>query len=162
MKAIKLFIGAGFGSGYSPKAPGTAGSLLSIVPLYFILQINPLFGPIIFALLASILTLWVSSICEEEWGKDPGTVVMDEFAGQAIVFISIPLFGDIGSDLLLMGLGFALFRVFDIWKPLGINRVQNLGGGWGILLDDLIAGFYAFICLKTLIFLAPNVFDLAG
>lgn len=161
MKKLKLFIGAGFGSGYSPKAPGTAGSLFTVLLMYFVLQVDATLGPIIFALLASVLTLWVSKTCEEEWGKDPGIVVIDEFAGQALVFVSISLSGNAMSDFLLLGLGFLLFRIFDIWKPLGINQVQKLGGGWGILLDDIIAGFYAFICLKTLIFLVPNIFDLA-
>ena len=160
MKQLKLFIGAGFGSGYSPVAPGTAGSIAATILMYFMLQYDEIIGTLILVIVSSLLTLWVSKVCEEEWGKDPGIVVMDEFAGQALVFISIPLSGVLLSDILLLSSGFILFRIFDIWKPLGINRVQNIGGGFGILVDDLIAGFYAFICLKTLIFMFPKIFEL--
>lgn len=160
MKPLKLFIGSGFGSGYSPVAPGTFGSLLSLVPIYFILRIDSILGIAFFVVICSILTLWVSSVCEEEWGEDPGILVMDEFAGQGLVFLSISLSDNLVSNLIVLSLGFLLFRVFDIWKPLGINRAQKIGKGPGILLDDLIAGLYAFICLKTLIFILCKFFDI--
>lgn len=157
MKSIKLFIGTGFGFGLAPIAPGTIGSLIATFALYFVLKVDAYLGPIIFMIITGLLTLWVSEACEEEWGKDPGKVVIDEFSGQAVVFISIPLFQDPTYDALLMAVGFLLFRIFDIWKPLGIRQVQKTGGGLGILLDDLIAGLYALICLKTLIFLVSKI-----
>ena len=157
MRALKLFIGAGFGSGYSPVAPGTFGSLLALLILYPILQFI-FTGVLLFVLISSLLSLWVSATCEEAWGKDPGRMVMDEFAGQGLVFIGIGMTGVLQTDIAILVIGFTLFRVFDIWKPLGIDRIQKVGGAWGILLDDLIAGFYAFICLKTLIFFLPNFF----
>ncbi|MEQ9308453.1 MAG: phosphatidylglycerophosphatase A [Balneolaceae bacterium] len=158
MKPIMLFIGSGFGSGYFPYAPGTAGSLIATIGMYFVLQIDAVIGTLIFVIISCLLTLWVSSVCEEEWGKDPGKVVIDEFAGQALVFFAIPLYGNLVTDLILLSTGFLLFRIFDIWKPLGINKVQKFGGATGILLDDLIAGFYALICLKTLILLSSKIF----
>ena len=160
MKSFKLFIGSGFGSGYFPMAPGTAGSLLATVIMYFVLQFDEVLGTLIFIVISSMLTLWVSSVCEEEWGKDPGKEVIDEFAGQAVVFLSIPLFGELIPDLILLSTGFLLFRIFDIWKPLGIYKAQKIGGGVGILVDDLIAGFYALICLKTLILLSSKFLEL--
>lgn len=160
MKRLKLFIGTGFGSGYFPVAPGTSGSLLATILMYFVLQVDAFIGTLIFVAISSLLTLWVSSVCEEEWGKDPGKVVIDEFAGQALVFFAIPVSGYLVTDLYVLSAGFVLFRIFDIWKPLGINRAQKIGGGTGILLDDLIAGFYAFICLKTLIFVSPKILEL--
>ena len=158
MKGLKLFIGSGFGSGYSPVAPGTAGSLAALIPIYFLLSYDEILGILAFTLVFSVLTLLVSRSCEEAWGEDPGKMVSDEFAGQALTFLSIPITAHIPTDLLILGLGFIFFRIFDIWKPLGIAQVQKLGGGVGILVDDLIAGFYAFICLKTLIFVFPNFF----
>tara|TARA_R110002124_G_scaffold194258_3_gene361365 strand:+ start:8500 stop:8967 length:468 start_codon:yes stop_codon:yes gene_type:complete len=152
MKSLKLFIGSGFGSGLIPFAPGTWGSLFSLVPIYFILQTQNLYFLPIFVVISSLLTLWVSKACEEHWGEDPGKLVMDEWAGQALTFISISLVGDIKMDALTIATGFVLFRLFDILKPLGINKLQKYEGGVGILLDDLLAGFYALICLKTLIF----------
>lgn len=161
MDTLKLFIGTGFGSGYLPKAPGTFGSLFALIPSYFLLQYQPLAGIIAFVIVCSLLTLWTAKACEEKWGKDPGIMVIDEFAGQALTFISIPLSSYLLPDILLLSTGFFLFRIFDIWKPFGIGNVQKIGGGMGILLDDLIAGFYAFICLKTLIFVFPNIFAIA-
>ncbi|HCD51570.1 MAG TPA: phosphatidylglycerophosphatase A [Balneolaceae bacterium] len=158
MEAFKRWVGAGFGSGYSPKAPGTVGSLFALIPVYFVLQVSPVYGIIILVIITSILTLWTSSACESAWGKDPGTMVMDEFAGQSLAFVSISLTPELTTNFIILIGGFVLFRFFDILKPLGIYQVQKAGGGWGILLDDIIAGFYAFLCLKTLIFIVPNFF----
>jgi len=154
MKSIKLFIGSGFGSGLVPFAPGTMGSLLALLPIYFLLETQNLFLIPVFVVVTSLLTLWVSKTCEENWGEDPGKLVMDEWAGQALTFSGFILVGDIKIDTLTIIAGFILFRVFDILKPLGINKLQKYEGGAGILLDDLLAGFYALICLKTLILLS--------
>jgi phosphatidylglycerophosphatase A len=153
MRSLKLFIGSGFGSGLIPFAPGTWGSLLSLVPIYFLMMSGNIFLILLFVLITSLLSLWVTSACVEQWGEDPGKLVMDEWAGQALTFISISSTGVLDSDLMILGIGFILFRIFDILKPLGINKLQKYEGGAGILLDDLLAGLYALICLKTLIFI---------
>lgn len=152
MKRLKLLIGSGFGSGMIPFAPGTMGSLLALVPIYLLLQAQNLFYVPIFVVVASLLSLWVSSTCIEEWGEDPGKLVMDEWAGQALTFSVVCFTGELTMDLLILASGFLFFRFFDILKPLGIDKLQKHEGGIGILLDDLLAGFYALICLKTLIF----------
>jgi len=152
MNAIKRFVGAGFGSGFTPVAPGTAGSFIALIPAYFSVWIDPVYAPIALTLFFSLLSLWVADTCITAWGDDPGVMVIDEFAGQSLVFISLPISFTL-NDWWLIIAAFALFRFFDILKPLGINQIQKLKGGWGILLDDLVAGFYALICLKTLIFL---------
>ena len=152
MKFIKLSLGSGFGSGLLPFAPGTWGSLLSLLPIYFLISSDNIFFLPAFVIVTSLLSLWASPACEQEWGKDPGKLVMDEWAGQALTFVSISFTGVLHSDLMTLGIGFILFRLFDILKPLGINKLQKYEGGMGILLDDLLAGLYALICLKTLIF----------
>ena len=152
MKSLKLFIGSGFGSGLIPYAPGTWGSFLSLVPIYFLMTTGIVFYLIGFLVLTCLLSLWVSPACIEEWGNDPGKLVMDEWAGQTLTFISISYTGILNTDLMTLGIGFILFRLFDILKPLGINKLQKYEGGTGILLDDLLAGLYALICLKSLIF----------
>jgi phosphatidylglycerophosphatase A len=78
---------------------------------------------------------------------------MDEFAGQAMTFVAISFSGIFSQDLLLLLVGFIFFRFFDIQKPLGVNKLQNLPGGWGILADDLLAGVYAFLCMHGLLFI---------
>ncbi len=155
MSGFKRFIGAGFGSGFSPIAPGTVGSLFALIPAYFALFIDPIITPLLLALFFSLLSLWVTQSCVEAWGDDPGKMVIDEFAGQTIVFISIPVTFT-PDDWWIILSAFILFRIFDILKPLGINKIQDLKNGWGILFDDILAGFYALICLKTLIFLATK------
>lgn len=155
MNALKRFIGAGFGSGYSPIAPGTIGSLAAIVPVYFSALLDPIFGPLLLVTLFSLLSLWVTEACVEAWGDDPGKMVMDEFAGQALVFTSITLSFSTDDWWIILS-AFVLFRFFDILKPLGIYQLQKLKSGWGILTDDLLAGFYALLCLKSLIFLVTN------
>lgn len=152
MKTLKLFIGSGFGPGYIPFAPGTWGSLVALIPVSALISLNQYYLIPSFVVLTSLLTLWVSKECEATWGEDPGKLVMDEWAGQALTFLLITFTGDPKIDFGILVVGFILFRVFDIWKPLGIKQLQDFGGGWGILLDDLLAGFYAFICLKSLIF----------
>ncbi|XWN38587.1 MAG: phosphatidylglycerophosphatase A [Balneola sp.] len=153
MKSLKLFIGSGFGSGLLPFAPGTWGSLLALLPIYFLMKTGNIYLVPLFVFISSLLSLWVTSACVEQWGEDPGKLVMDEWAGQALTFISISSVGVLDSDLMILAFGFILFRIFDILKPLGINKLQKYEGGAGILLDDLLAGLYALICLKTLIFI---------
>jgi phosphatidylglycerophosphatase A len=97
-----------------------------------------------------VLNQWTAPVVIQFWGKDPGKMVMDEWAGMLLSLgISIELL-QIESSLmpsLFFTLHFALFRVFDIIKPLGINRLQNFSGGLGILLDDLAAGIYTSLAI---------------
>lgn len=143
----KPLIGSVFYAGYLPNAPGTWGSFFALFPIYFILTFTPWYSIILFTLFCSWLTIWVSKACEQQWGKDPSPLVMDEFAGQGMAFIFIPLINIQLNIFLLLALGFIFFRFFDIKKPLGVDDLQSLPGGWGILIDDLLGGFYAFICL---------------
>ncbi|MTI88336.1 MAG: phosphatidylglycerophosphatase A [Balneolaceae bacterium] len=160
MKKLKLILGTGFGVGFSPIAPGTAGSLVILVPLYMLMQTEPFVLVTLFALLFSLITLWVTPACEEKWSKDPPVVVMDEWAGQCVALIGTSLPGVLSQDLVILITAFILFRIFDILKPMGINKLQNLPGRWGILADDLLAGLYTLICLKTLIFVWPDYIEM--
>jgi phosphatidylglycerophosphatase A len=153
MLRLKPLIGSVFYAGFLPNAPGTWGSFFALFPIYFIGTYAPWYGIVLFIIACSWLTVWVSEECEQKWGKDPSPVVMDEFAGQGMAFIFIPLQSTSLNVFLLLALGFIFFRFFDIVKPLGVHELQTLPGGWGILIDDLLAGFYAFICLVILIIL---------
>lgn len=160
MNSIKYFFGTGFYSGLIPKAPGTAGSFVALAIILGIVQAQQYSILLVFILAASVITLWVASFFEDKYEKDPGRLVSDEWAGQALTFITISFSDDLTINILTLLTGFILFRFFDIIKPLGIKRLQNLPGGWGILTDDLLAGLYALICLKTLIFVLPNIFGM--
>jgi phosphatidylglycerophosphatase A len=153
MQKLKPILGSYFNAGFLPNAPGTWGSFFALFHIYLVGLLHPWYGTIAFTILCSFLTVWVSEECERVWGGDPSPLVMDEFAGQGMAFIGISFTGIVSHDILLLIGGFIFFRFFDIQKPLGVNKLQKLPGGWGILVDDLLAGFYALICLRTVIYI---------
>ncbi len=153
MGRLKPLIGSVFNIGFLPNAPGTWGSLFALIPIYFIGVFLPPYAMLLFAILCTVLTLWVAEDCEKTWGGDPSPLVMDEFAGQSMAFVWIPFQTNFSYNIVLIMIGFFFFRFFDIKKPLGVDRLQNISGGLGIVVDDLLAGLYAFICLKIIVIL---------
>ena len=141
-----------FGLGLLPLAPGTWGSLppAVIFALLAYLQAPAIAIAAVMAVLvltgSVVCVLFAPSIAATVGKEDPGEVVADEFAGQALVFIPVVLLGQL-QPLLIAGLGFILFRLFDIAKPWPIRKLEKLPNGWGILADDLLAGVYAAIFL---------------
>ena len=134
------FLLSGFGSGWLPIAPGTWGSAVAIliaVPVAFLPA--QWFTPVLSALIIGFLWIGVigSAKMENEWGKDPRQTVIDEMVGIWITLLGGPL---TWPHLLA---AFILFRFFDIAKPFGIRRLEPLGNGWGVMLDDVLAGVYA-------------------
>lgn len=147
-----VFAGSCFYIGFLPKFPGTWGSLFALPLIYLASIVHSLFGPFSLIVIFSIITLWAAGPMEKKYGPDPGQCVSDEFAGQATVFLFIPLFSNFFINLAVFAAGFILFRLFDILKPLGIGAIQNSEGGWGVLLDDLLAGIYAQLVLLLILF----------
>jgi len=146
MKFIYYTIGTVFGAGFIPKAPGTAGALVAVLLFYFFPM--PLIPFIITIILVTLVGTWAAYGIEKISGKeDPGLIVVDEFAGQAIALIAIP------HHWAYYLAAFILFRVFDIWKPLGINRIQHVKYGMGVMLDDVLAGIYALILIQVYLFI---------
>lgn len=150
VRSIKLALGTLFGAGRISKAPGTLGSLLTLPLIYLAYTLHTEWGLAVLTALASILSLWTASVSVEEFGNDPGEFIMDECAGQSLVFAIVTAFG-ISLNPIYLFLGFLLFRVFDITKPLGIKRVEKIRGKYGILYDDLLAGIYASVGLIALL-----------
>jgi phosphatidylglycerophosphatase A len=137
MKFINLTLLSWFGSGYSPKAPGTAGSLAA---LPFAWGIATLWGPyaLIIAGLAVAAIGWAAAAATPEAQADPGWVVIDEVAGQWLTLAVVP------PDLLLYFVGFIAFRFFDILKPWPVNTLeQRVPGALGVMIDDVAAAIYA-------------------
>ena len=143
MKRFIIYtIGTGLGSGYIPIAPGTAGSLIALL-IYFLFPLSSVHWLLISVLLFFV-GVWVGSEIEKNEGDDPGLVVIDEMVGQWLAVIFLP------PTLVTLLIGFVLFRVFDIFKPYPINRSQKLKGGWGIMIDDVLAGVYANIIIHAI------------
>jgi phosphatidylglycerophosphatase A len=162
MLPIKRLLTSCFGLGWMPIAPGTWGSLPPMVIMGLLLQCKASI-PTLCVILAVQVLVW-SVVCVmlapsaiAQTGKeDPGEIVADEAAGQAVTFLAVPLMM-IGPYTPiqawgLAGAGFLLFRVFDIIKPWPVNRLESLPRGWGILADDLMAGIYAGACLCAICF----------
>jgi phosphatidylglycerophosphatase A len=150
MTGLKLAIGTLFGSGLLPKAPGTWGSLATLPLVFFAWHFSPLFGVPVLIVAACILSLWTAAAAVQRYGDDPPQFVMDEVAGQALVFAATSFTYGTAGNLTWLLTGFILFRLFDILKPLGIDRLQKLHGKFGILADDLLAGIYALASLELI------------
>ena len=139
----------GFGSGFAPKAPGTAGTLLAVL-IHLILVNLPLWihGTIIFA--AFFIGIWICGRTAEYLGvHDHEGIVWDELVGYWLMMFLVP------SNWLWVSFGFVLFRILDIFKPWPISVVdRQVGGGLGIMLDDLLAGVMGAVCIHALIVLS--------
>jgi phosphatidylglycerophosphatase A len=140
-----LLLAFGFGSGLAPKAPGTIGTLAAI-PLYLLLAKLPLIGYVLVVLLSFMVGCWLCGEAAKQLGvHDFGGIVWDEFVGYWITMFAAP------AGWLWIALGFVLFRLFDIWKPWPIRLAdKQVQGGLGIMLDDVLAGIYAWLCLQAL------------
>ncbi len=133
-----------FGAGKSPKAPGTVGSAASLIlwaPM--VLLETPWWARLaVTALVFAVGTVAAAAIVRARGQEDPQLVVVDEVAGMGVT-LALAAHGAWS-----LGLGFALFRLFDIWKPWPVRLAdRRVKGGFGVMLDDVIAGLYALPCL---------------
>ncbi|GGY74261.1 phosphatidylglycerophosphatase A [Cellvibrio zantedeschiae] len=144
------FFSFGFGSGLAPKAPGTFGTLAA-VPIYWLLQdlAWPIYGTWLVVTFA-LGVYWCDRSSKQLGVHDHGGIVWDEFVGYWITMFLAP------KGWLWILLGFVLFRFFDIIKPWPINWLdRKVDGGFGIMIDDVLAGIYAFVVLQTCVYFYP-------
>lgn len=131
-----------FGIGHL-KGGGTWAALLTAVCWYWL---QPVFGiQLLVLILVSALGVVSGNRVEAEWGKDSSRVVIDEVAGMMLSLILIPQ----RWEAVLAAL--VLFRFFDIVKPFGVRKMERFSGGWGVMADDWLAGFYANITLQLVL-----------
>ncbi|MCG6879143.1 MAG: phosphatidylglycerophosphatase A [Deltaproteobacteria bacterium] len=142
-----LILGTWFGSGLLPFASGTFGTVAAVP----VVALSSIFSPLIsavFLLFMILIAIWASQVVHRLLSKvDPSEVVIDEVAGFLLTMLWIPL------SLKTLVAGFLLFRIFDIWKPWPARSAEKLEGGFGIALDDLVAGLYANLLLRLALFL---------
>lgn len=151
MNQLAILI-ASFGYvGFFPIAPGTAGSLAALVLFAFVRWVGmPAFelGMIAAVMVAGV---WAANGAERALGqKDPGPIVIDEVLGMLITLAVIPV------SLTAVLVGFLLFRLFDIVKPFPAARMEHLPGGYGVMLDDVVAGLYAHLALRACMWWMPS------
>lgn len=144
------WLALGFGSGLSPKAPGTFGTLAAI-PLWFLIKDLPISLYLTIIVVGYIAGIWICNSATKAIGKpDHGAIVWDEIIGFWITMIFAP------SGWVSIIAGFVLFRFFDILKPWPISFFdKKIHGGNGIMLDDVVAGIFALICLQALVYYLP-------
>ena len=144
--AVVMFLATGAMSGNSPVIPGTTGSMAALFPCW-VLSLFPMSYSVILLMAFVVLAIWVAELAEKRLGqKDPGCVVIDEFAGMMITLTGMPF--TIKTALA----GFLIFRVLDILKPFPIRYLERtLPGGAGIVLDDVAAGIAGNLILKALL-----------
>ena len=147
MNRLALLISTCLGVGYIPKGGGTVASAIFCLIWYFSGsggESHP-YERLLATLLLLVTGIWSSGKMEEKWGKDNYRIVIDEAAGICITLLFVPLRWQ------YMAAGLVLFRFFDIAKPLYIRRMENLRGGWGVMMDDTLAGLYSNLVLQGLV-----------
>lgn len=163
---LAWFIGSGFGSGFSPLAPGTAGSAAAAVIYCGVMLLLPADADFIIRLLTLLLMaalgfcigVWATGRMSTDDNPDPGTAVWDEFVGMwltALPTTTLPWIGWQHPSTLFWIAGwvaaaFIVFRAFDTLKPWPCRRLERLHGGWGIMLDDAAAAVWGVLTMQVL------------
>lgn len=154
LRALALFVATGAGSGYSPIASGTAGAAVGAL-LYWPLAALGLPLYVLTAVASIALAIWSADVATRAWGtSDDGRIVADEIAGQLVTLAPLVALGNPRS-LAWVVTGFVLFRVYDIWKPGPVRWLEeNLPGGAGVVMDDVLAGVLGAVTLAALVIAA--------
>ena len=157
---LATLLSIGLGTGLSPFAPGTAGSALGLAGAWLLARalsttlpsLTAVVGLLMSGLLVGLAGVAASTRTARALGaKDPGCIVIDEVAGQLLASAAVPLFRypSARAEALAWAASFFLFRLFDVWKPGVIERLQALPEGWGIVADDIAAGLLAAGCVAA-------------
>lgn len=145
MRRFAFWMSTGLGVGYIPFAPGTFGTLWGVL-LFYLSRNLPWQLTAGAILLFILLSVYCAKQAEEIFGgHDSSRIVIDEIAGYLTAVIAIPF------SLKTMVLAFLLFRLFDIVKPYPIRLIdRRWGGGWGVVMDDILAGVFSNLCLRLI------------
>ncbi|MGE5340503.1 MAG: phosphatidylglycerophosphatase A [Candidatus Omnitrophota bacterium] len=154
MKKAWLLVATCLNIGRIPLAPGTWGSLATMLLVYFIgpYYQAPLYVQLLIIGMVFLLGIPAANQAERHFGKkDPGQCVIDEVAGQMVTLLAVP------HNNMYYVAGFFLFRFFDILKPFPIRKLEKIPGGLGIMIDDIAAGVYASLVLQIGLFLYQKI-----
>lgn len=141
MDKFLKFFAVGFGSGLTKFAPGTFGTLFAVLLTAATSQLHYGFKAVIFILLLAGGVKAADRYEQLTGKKDASEVVIDEIAAYYMIFLFYP------ANIVSLLMGFVLFRIFDIWKPYPIKRIEKVDGGLGVMLDDLMAAVYAMTAM---------------
>jgi len=143
---LEKFLGSGFYSGFSPAVSGTVGSAVAII-IYLIPGFEELYVIIPVSLIFFSYGIYVGSKFEIKYGKDPSECTIDEFVGTWISLIALP------KTVWIITVTFLLWRILDIIKPPPARNLENKKGGFGIMIDDVVSGFYTLIIMHLVVYL---------
>ena len=148
---LPIIIGTGFGSGFWPWGPGTAGAFLATVMWsvlsFFLSSFTLFFVTLALVIVLTALGTWATQRLMPFWGDDPSRVVADEMVGVWIPLLACPTLSEGGATWGYCIAAFVLFRLFDIFKPLGIRKIDNMKGAFYVMADDILAGIYSLIII---------------
>lgn len=152
------FIALGFGAGLAPVAPGTFGTLVAIPLALLLCQLMPPLAVAFVAVPLFFLGVWACDVTGRDLGAaDHGSMVWDE------IVAFLPLAALASAGVITEVVAFALFRLFDIWKPFPIREIErNVKGGMGVMIDDVVAAFYAYIAFALVIVIVYKGFGYSG
>jgi len=150
MALVHRLISTCLGIGYTPKGGGTIAAAVCCIAWYFAWAGgNEHFSKMALQLGVTgvfwALGIWSANKVEAEWGEDSYRVVIDEVAGMCLTLCFVPVRWP------YIAIGLLLFRFFDIAKPLGIRKMEHLRSGWGVMMDDMLAGVYANLLLQVVV-----------
>ena len=152
MHRLATWIATGFGVGRSPVAPGTFGTLLGVM-LYLALSELSAVWYVVWVIVLFVGGAAICRLAERQLGAvDHPAIIFDEIVGYLCTMWLAP------AGWLWLVIGFGLFRLFDIWKPFPIRRIEHLPNGIGVMADDLLAGIYGFVTLQALAWLSAYVY----
>ena len=131
--------------GYAPIAPGTIGSLAAALAFLFLPTYLPTFWFLSGLTFLFVIAVWSAGQMADSRHADPSEVIIDEVVGMAVTVAFLPL------TVHAIGTGFVLFRILDVVKPFPARQAEKLPGGWGIVMDDVIAGIYANLMTRLIL-----------
>jgi phosphatidylglycerophosphatase A len=149
LSSLATVLATGFGSGYSPLAPGTAGSAVGLLLFW------PFHGVAVAWQIAATVAVFFAGtaaathVADRIGLEDPGIVVVDEIVGMWVTLLFLPL------TAVTVAAGFVLFRVMDVFKPWPARDLEALPKGWGIMADDVMAGVYANLLVRVVLLVFP-------
>ena len=151
MIRLAFAIATVFKAGYIPIAPGTVGSIIGLLVFWLIKDYASFTIEMFVAAALFFAGVWASTIVEQVLERhDPGVVIVDEVVGMLIALMLLP------PTITVMFLAFLLFRVFDIIKPYPARWCEQLSRGWGIMMDDVVAGLYVNVLIHIILWIVPQ------
>ena len=145
-------IATGLYSGYLKPFPGTWGTIPAWLITYFLIRDDPALLALV-VIAAFFVSVWTAGEAERLLGRDARKIVIDEWAGMFVTLLFVPY------SLSTFAMGFFAFRFYDVVKPPPAAQVERLPGGWGVTMDDIVAGAYANVTVQMILFVGEHVFD---